>query len=335
MPDHPISINLARIVHRLLTDHRGWRVDQLKAELDIAGRTYRKYRKILQTEFSPLEDSNGESMVQEVKDGESTYLRLVEVSTEESPRDPGAFTARVAAMHFSWKLLGFLGETDIEQAIRDIMLDFEKGLHQRPFTLRHVLRNVDRLFYQLPDAPKDYSEKGDIISSLLQALVYTRRVNVEYSSASFKGMRLDLEPLTLAVYRSALYLIARSVRHKDIRIYAVDRIADVHRLDEKFEYPRPFEYNPETYTEGSFGIYRSDDGEAKEFELIFDDERWLQLYLTERQWHPTQEFEELDDGRLKMTFTVKTDVEVWPWIRRFGEQVEVRRPRFVEEAAAD
>lgn len=334
MPEYPISINLARIIHRLLTNHRGWRVEDLQNELDIADRTYRKYRKVLQTQFPPLVGSNGESMVQEVVDGQATYLRLVEIRAEDSPRDPSAFTARVAAMHFSKKLLGFLEDTDVEQAIRDILLDFEQGLNQRPFTLRHILGNVDRLFFQLPDAPKDYSKKGPIISTLLHALIYTRQINIRYSSASFEGMSLDLEPYTLAVYRSGLYLIAKAVDYEDIRIYAVDRISEAALLDQKFEYPRPFEYSPDAYTEGSFGIYRSDETEPKEFELIFADERWLKLYLTERQWHPSQKFEDLEDGRLRMIFSVNTDIEVWPWIRRFGDQVEVVRPLY-EEAAAD
>lgn len=334
MPDHPISINLAWIVNRLLTNHRGWSVEDIKQELGIADRTYRKYRRILQTEFRPLIRSNGTPMVQEVDDGQTRYLRIVELESEEGPRDPKAFTARVAALHFSKMLLGFLGQTDVSQAVEDILTDFEYSLNDRPFVLGHILRNVDRIFFQLPDAPKDYSGKNGVITSLLHALVYTRRVSVDYSSASFDDLKLDLEPLTLAVYRSGLYLIARGVGYEDIRIYAVDRIHEARLLREKFDYPKHHEYTPEEYTEGSFGIYRSNSNTRTNFELIFDDEKWLKLYITERQWHPSQSFETLDDGRLKMSFAVTTDVEVWPWIRRFGSQVEVIEPE-VEDAAAD
>lgn len=334
MPDHPISINLAWIVHRLLTNHRGWSVDELMQELGIADRTYRKYRRILQTEFEPLIRSNGSSMVHEIDDGHCRYLRIVELEPEEGPRDPKAFTARVAALHFSKMLLGFLGQTDVSQAVEDILLDFEYSLKDRPFVLGHILRNVDRIFFQLPDAPKDYSEKNEVITTLLHALVYTRRVSVKYSSASFDDLSLELEPLTLAVYRSGLYLIARGVGYEDTRIYAVDRIHVANLLDTKFNYPSNHDYTPEEYTEGSFGIYRGNSDTRIDFELVFDDEKWLKLYITERRWHPSQTFEDLEDGRLKMTFSVTTDVEVWPWIRRFGSQVEVLSPE-MEEAAAD
>jgi len=46
MPE-PIALNLARIVHRLLVSPRGWRKEALCDELDIAPRTYRKYKLLL------------------------------------------------------------------------------------------------------------------------------------------------------------------------------------------------------------------------------------------------------------------------------------------------
>tara|TARA_R110002072_G_scaffold121438_3_gene255242 strand:+ start:4271 stop:4450 length:180 start_codon:yes stop_codon:yes gene_type:complete len=40
-PSRPIALNLATIVHRLLTRPRGWEIEDLRAELEIADRTYR------------------------------------------------------------------------------------------------------------------------------------------------------------------------------------------------------------------------------------------------------------------------------------------------------
>ena len=72
----PLALNLARIVHRLLVDPRGWRVDQLMEALEIRPRTYRKYRGLLQEHFDHLLDPNGRLRILEVREGDARYLRI-------------------------------------------------------------------------------------------------------------------------------------------------------------------------------------------------------------------------------------------------------------------
>ena len=321
--DHQLPFNLARIVHRVMTDSRGWRVDSLMSELGIKDRTYRKYRKVLIEQFQPFKNGNGASNLREVADGEAKYLRLVfgdEVKLHDS-----TFVSRVAALHYSQQLLGFVGQTTIGLASNELLVDFRARVKEKRSFLDEVLSNVDRMFFQLPDAPKDYGKKEDVIRALLDCLMFRRAIKINYTSANFADLTVELEPYTLAVHRSALYLIGRGA-DSDVRIYAVDRILSVEKLGRKFVYPRRSEYDPVQYTEGSFGIFRSDSKTLIDFELVFDNERWLRLYVSERRWHPTQVLEDLEDGRLKLTFSVNTDVEVWPWIRQFGERVEVVRP---------
>lgn len=323
MPDN-ININLARIVYRLLTDQKGWREDSLRRELNIADRTYRKYRKILQ-EFEPLQDKNGESLIIEVDHGQARYLRLAE--PEFKSRERRKITAQFASLNFAQQLMGILGPTELSSAT-DVFIDtYRAQMKKAPYDLQELIRNADRMFYHLPDAPKDYSEKSAVVAEVIECIIFRLPLNIKYSSANFDGLNLDLKPLTLAMYRSGLYLIAQG-SDDEIRIYAVDRIAEAKRLGEKsFEYPSSTEYDPKEYTEGSFGVFRSNSKKTTKFELAFANEKWLQLYIKERRWHPTQEFSNMRDGRLRMTFEVNTEVEVWPWIRQFGDQVEVIKPK--------
>ena len=320
----PISLNLAVIVHRVLTQQRGWSADAIIEELRIQPRTYRKYRKLLTEEFAPFQGGKGTPRLREVLQGEKKYLRLLD--GESVSATDTAFTSRVAALHFSQLLLSFIG-SDVSAATDDILKEFEERLGDRAFIVGHILKNVDRIFFHLPDAPKDYSSKNEIIQELTHSMIFKRQVRIRYTSASFNDLDLTLEPYTLAVHKSALYLIAKSVKYGDIRIYAVDRIDELETLSEGFEYPSPKVYNPSDYTDGSFGIYRGDADQRYDFEVIFANKRWLKMYVQERRWHPTQVFEELDDGRIKMTFHVNTDKEVWPWIRGFGDDIEVIVPK--------
>ncbi len=294
------------------------------SELKIKDRTYRKYRKVLIEQFQPFMNGDGESNLREVADGESKYLRLVygdEVKLYDS-----TFVSRVAALHYSQQLLGFVGQTTIGAASNELMIEFRSRVKEKKHFIDDVLLNVDRMFFQLPDAPKDYTTKEMVIRDLLDCLIFRRAILMNYTSATFSDLSVELEPYTLAVHRSALYLIGKGT-DDDVRIYAVDRILSVEKLRRKFVYPRAAEYDPVRYTEGSFGIFRSDSKVLIEFELIFDNERWLKLYISERHWHPTQVLDHLEDGRLRLTFSVNTDVEVWPWIRQFGDRVTVIRPQ--------
>lgn len=323
--NHPINLNLALIVARLLTNQRGWRVDSLMNELNIAPRTYRKYRKRLMEEFRPFVREDGSSIVQEVDEGEARYLRLVDLEPT-SQRDHD-FVPRIAAMHFAQQLMTFLDGTDFQESFDTYFQNFTHGFEDRPFVLNHLLRNADRIFYQVPDAPKDYSKRRQELKDIADALIFRKIIDIVYDSPKWGELEMKLRPFSLMSYRSGLYLVAVSEKHDsdDPLIYSVDRVLSVSVTDEKFEYPSPATFDPQTYTEGSFGIYRGQDGRTYNYELIFKNERWLKMYLTERQWHPTQEFEELADGRIRMTFAVSATDEVNRWVRSFGDDVKVVR----------
>lgn len=324
MPD-PIALNLARLVHRLLIDPRGWRVDLLCRELGIADRTYRKYKSVLRDSFEHLLDPSGRVRIDEVQDGEARYLRL-RVDEGASEDRPG-FLARVAAFWLVREVFAFAGDSELSLALEDPWADLVQGVRDKPFFLRHLLRNIDRMLHHVPDAPKDYGGHEQALSTLLLALFYTHRISFEYASGSGDRWRTQVVcPLTLVMWRSALYLVAAYAPGGKPYLFAVDRMRAVQRRRDRFEYPDAATYHPHRLFEGSFGIWQEPGGEPTEVELVFAPRPYLKRYLRERTWHPSQAFEELADGRLRMTFTVTSLVEVWPWVRSFGEDVEVVRP---------
>ena len=179
MPD-PIALNLARLVHRLLVDPRGWRVDSIQRDLDIAERTYRKYRQMLTDHFEHLLDPSGRWSIEEVKEGEARYLRLR--VNEGAAEHRQGFLARVASYWLVRDVFSFTGDSDLSEALEGPWHDLLNGIHDKPFFVRHLLKNTDRMLHYVPDAPKDYAGHEDTLSTLLQALFYTRRVSFEYAS---------------------------------------------------------------------------------------------------------------------------------------------------------
>ena len=326
-PSKPIALNLATIVHRLMSNPRGWEVQDLCDELEIADRTYRKYRQLLQEEFFPL-IRRGKGLVQEVQEGSTRYLRIVE-STPEPDELVGVLN-RLTAHHLARQVLGFLGQEEGHNALEEAFQAFwaRTRTGKRYPILTRIQRDLDRLFHFVPDAPKNYSCHEEILGLVLESLVCSHQLRMVYDSAAQGSKEHTIEPLTLAMYRSGLHLFARYAGHKRIYNFVVDRIQEAEILDSRFDYPTSTAYKPERFTKASFGIFFRDGrgGSGADVNLIFANKRWLKLYLQERQWAPGQAFEELKDGRLRMTFATPSMIEVWPWIRRFGEDVEVVAP---------
>ena len=303
----PIAMNLARILHRLLLDPRGWRVETLKEEFGIADRTYRKYRSLLSEHFAF--DKHWDCV--EVMDGEFRYLRLQ--ARKVPSEDQQGFLSHVAAFFLARKAFGFAG--DLKQGMDQAWVELVSGIKDKPYVLHHLLKDVDRMLYVVPDAPKDYSDRADDLKLLLHGLFHRRRVRFRYTTNPEWN---EVCPLTLVVYRSALYLVGRYKPDQEPYLFAVDRMSEL-SLTTRFDYPT--DYDPSSVFEGAFGIYQGK--EEHHVDLLFENRPWLHRYLTERRWHPTQSFEEQKDGRLRMRFTVSSMAEVNPWIKSFGEDVTV------------
>lgn len=324
-PDRPLGINLARVVQRLLLDPRGWRVDRLMAELEIQPRTYRKYRSLLQDHSDLLIDPSGRWRVIEVREQEARYLRLVGDDGPAEAKD--GFLGQVAAFWLARQVFSFANDTALQHALDGAWADLKGAVHDRAYTIGHLLRDVDRMIVAVPDAPKSYLGSEKIVATLLRCLFYTRKVRVTYRSLEpDRARRHTLCPLSLVSWRSALYLAAVYTPDGRPYLFAVDRIAAAEADSTRFQYPSPDDYDPDKLFEGSFGIWQDPTAEAVTVTLRFASQPWLHRYLTERTWHTSQEFDLDDDGWLRMTFTVRGTLEVAPWVRSFGADVEVVTP---------
>jgi len=329
-PDNPLALNLATVLHRLMVDPRGWRVDRLMDELGIQPRTYRKYRGLLRDHLEHRIDPTGGWKVVEIQEGEARYLRLhVERDGEEERQ---GFLGRLAGFWLARKLFEFSGEGELRDAAEGAWTEFIAGIRDKPFYLGQLLRNTDRMIHYEPDAPKDYSGHEDTLSTIIQALFFSRRVQFQYYSAS-KGTHTERNvcPFTLVMWRSALYLVAAEEEDGDPKVYAIERISELSKLSERFRYPGPRKYDPEEFFKGSMGIFQDHGSEEHRVVVQFSNQPWLYRYLTERTWHPSQEFTQEEDGSVRMEMRLQSTVELIPWIRSFGPDARILEPADLQE----
>ena len=334
MPENPLGLNLARIVERLTTDPRGWEVEDLRRELGIADRTYRKYKRLL-SGFAPW-NHQGRTRLEEVEDDGRRWLRL-RASAEEDDPALDALLARLTAFHLARQLFAVVGERELERPLHSALQElFADHRPRRLATVAQLEKRLLQILHVAPDAPKDYSQQTHVVQEILRALVY---------AAAEDDLRQRLvggaHARGRAPHAGALQGRPAPVRplHRLPAGYnfVVDRIRSVERLMSpggSFTYPSPKDYSPSDFMRSAFGIFvRDRSGKSNHsVELIFAAVPWLKAYLRERTWHASQQFEDLPDGRLRLRVEVGSLEEVIPWVRGFGKDVEVVKPAALLEA---
>ena len=67
--------------------------------------------------------------------------------------------------------------------------------------------------------------------------------------------------------------------------------------------------------------------------LLFDPK--LAVYITERQWHPTQEFRTRQDGRVEMRLETTGRKELIRWVLSWMPDVKVQPPKSPRDRIAE
>src|SRR5712691_3215768 len=106
---------------------------------------------------------------------------------------------------------------------------------------------------------------------------------------------------------------------RDFHAGRIIRLSETHRT-----FTPPADWDPQVYLRRGFGMFRG--GQDVVVEVEFDPEQ--ARYARERTFHPTQQRQELPDGRLRLTFeTTEAALEqVARWLMQYGPQARALRP---------
>lgn len=80
-------------------------------------------------------------------------------------------------------------------------------------------------------------------------------------------------------------------------------------------------FDPKRYETEAFGVAR-----GKPMTVVVRFRADQAPYVREREWHPTQRFRPLPDGRLEMTFRAGGVFEIVRWVLGWGDAAELVRP---------
>ena len=169
--------------------------------------------------------------------------------------------------------------------------------------------------------PKLFAKVGRAVRELhqIRMLYYTASTGTEKWRT--------VNPLHLRNHLGDWYLIAWDHGRKKPLDFHCGRIRELQMLEEKFEWPAEFVLSE--YLDSGFGMIRGQ--EPIQVEMVFDEyqARWMR----ERgKFHPTEEREELPDGRLQMRMTVTALDGVKRFVMQYGRHITVVIPEELKKA---
>lgn len=162
----------------------------------------------------------------------------------------------------------------------------------------------------------------DAVFDDLAAAIAARRVcrMVYISFHERKQLALVVHPLRLVFVQRAWYLIAYSVRHREVRTFKLGRVRKLTVTRATFRSPADAD------AESHFGEAWCMIPEGKLYDVHLHFEPKVAGNVAEVQWHRSQRVEWNDDGSMEFHVRVDGLGEITWWVLGYGDQVEVVGP---------
>lgn len=223
------------------------------------------------------------------------------------------------ALQLGRQMADFLRGTDLVAAPADFApLD---GLPAR------YQRNLDRKLRLLREAARSYGGSHDEMGAVLDGLLRERLLDLQYQSLAGERRWEGVRPLTLVVFRRAVYLMASHPDWKETRNLAVDRIVGA-RVGEPFEYPA--DWHPDRVLGSYFGIHTQP---APALVRLRFSAKAAPL-VSARSWHPSQQFQPTDDGGVILQMHCGGQ-ELVSFVLEWGPQCQVLEPPWLVAAVLE
>lgn len=154
-----------------------------------------------------------------------------------------------------------------------------------------------------------------------------RREAIRASYQTFDGRvsAYELHPYHLLAYHGNWYVLALNTAKDRVETFALSRFRQIDSTGQTFT--RPDGFSPETYARAAFGIVGGE--ELIKVRLLFEPK--LAVYITERQWHPSQEFWKRPDGRVEMRMETTGRKELVRWVLSWMPDVKVLAPKSLRD----
>lgn len=170
-----------------------------------------------------------------------------------------------------------------------------------------------------------------LVDELEEARRWRRRVRLVYWSAHKNEVtERFVQPYLLHNHQGELYLIAWCELRNEVRDFLLTRIRHWQVLDEETAYTTTA-FDADDYIKNSFGVRHGEPLVTVKVRFSPYQSRWIK----ERQYHPSQEIEEQENGGVVLTVKVTGTFEIKRWVLGFGPEAEVLEPESLRHELAE
>lgn len=220
-------------------------------------------------------------------------------------------TALLACQH----LLADITPGILQDSIGQLQNRLEKLLTSNPGAAKPELKKI-KILNQAERRPDD-----GLFVTLATALFNGKRLNIAYHArGTDQTSRREVSPQTLVRYRDNWYLDAWCHLRRELRSFAVDRIANADPLTENTETIAA--ETLKAYFAESYGIFSGSPRYTAILNFTAERARWV----ADEHWHPKQQSQWLEGGRYQLAIPFSDHRELLMDILKHGAEVEVVEP---------
>jgi predicted DNA-binding transcriptional regulator YafY len=181
----------------------------------------------------------------------------------------------------------------------------------------------------MPPPPVRDRHREAMLTELYHAVANRSSVEIEYVPASRPSSitRRRVDPYAVLPTGQSWHLVGWCHLRDGVRIFKIDRIRTLDPTEYTFE-PDP-EFDVEDFLLQGWGITRMPEQAPEDIELIFDGP--AAHWVAEENWHPSQEIEWLDNGRVRFRLNLPVTEEFSRWVLSYGAYCQVIEPDTLQE----
>jgi predicted DNA-binding transcriptional regulator YafY len=181
----------------------------------------------------------------------------------------------------------------------------------------------------MPPPPVRDKHREALLTELYQAVASRTSVEMEYVPASRPSSitQRRVDPYAVLPTGQSWHLVGWCHLRQDVRIFKIDRIRNLAMTDHSFE--RDAEFDVEDFLLQGWGITRVPEQPSEDIELVFDGQ--AAHWVAEENWHPSQQVEWLNNGRVRLSLHLPVTEEFSRWVLSYGSYCQVIAPDTLRE----
>lgn len=215
---------------------------------------------------------------------------------------------------------------DFSRKVYYINYDDQTDINERileAFNTFNALKISDRLSKHI-HFEKRKPQGTDNLYGILHSIKNQLEIKFTYSKyweedVSFR----QVQAYALKEFRNRWYILAKDLKDKQLKTFALDRLSDLEITKKQFEFPKNFDVN--TYFEYCFGIIGP--GHKKPEDVILSFTAYQGKYIKSLPLHESQDILIDNENELRVKLKVYATHDLFMELLSYGQELKVIKPK--------